>query len=182
MRKLSEEHKFQKIQERSLATYDDMVKWAAAWNTYPEWKKTSKARMYYMMVHDSPKIASGLISSAAWKGPKKLNTKDHITVPQIGGFMMLDNWDKYIKNNVKIFSKIFTFHCLTVKVTKDENNSLVKYSIKGKNQIACSFIERYKRENIELRVDYQGSVIPIDEALENISAPWYTEMEKKYIV
>ena len=181
MRKLSEEHKFQKIQERSLATYDDMVKWAAAWNTYPEWKKTSKARMYYMMVHDSPKIESGLISSAAWKGPKKLNTKDHITVPQIGGFMMLDNWDGFIRNDEERFHKMFIFHCFTIKLTKDENTALKKYSA-GNNQIKCTFIERYKRENIELRVDYQGSVIPIDEALENISAPWYTEMEKKYIV
>ena len=175
-------NKDQKIKERAHWAFDDMMFWASKWNTYPENVKTAKARLYYMAIHDSPKIESGLISSAAWKGPKKLNTKDHITVPQIGGFMMLDNWDKYIKNNVKIFSKIFTFHCLTVKLTRVQNNSLVKYSIKGKNQIACTFIERYKRENIELRVDYQGSVIPIDEALENISAPWYTEMEKKYIV
>ena len=181
MRKLSEEHKFQKIQERSLATYDDMVKWAAAWNTYPEWKKTSKARMYYMMVHDSPKIESGLISSAAWKGPKKLNTKDHITVPQFGGFMMLDNWDRLIKNNEETFLIIFTWHCLTVKLTKEENTALKKYSA-GNNQIKCTFIERYKRENIELRVDGFGKKITLDEALGNDIPTWHTEMEKKYIV
>ena len=183
----SEEYKDQKIKERAHWAFDDMMFWASKWNTYPENVKTAKARLYYMAIHDSPKIESGLISSAAWKSPKKNAqgkspiTKDHITVPQFGGFMMLDNWDRLIKNNEETFLIIFTWHCLTVKLTKEENTALKKYSA-GNNQIKCTFIERYKRENIELRVDGFGKKITLDEALGNDIPTWHTEMEKKYIV
>jgi|TARA_B100000586_G_scaffold63545_1_gene43963 hypothetical protein len=188
MNQRSEEYKDQKIKERGLVAFDDMKYWASKWDTYPDWVKTSKARLYYMAIHDSPKIESGLISSAAWKSPKKGAdgkspiTKDHITIPQFGGFMMLDNWDRIIKNSEENFLIMFNFHCLTVKLTKDQNNRLKKYSVKKPaNRIKCTFMDRYKKENIELRADYVGKIIPLEEAL-GILPVWYCEMEKKYIV
>ena len=182
----SEEYKDQKIKERAHWAFDDMVTWASKWNTYPEWVKTTKARLYYMAIHDSPKIESGLISSAAWKSPKKDEkgkspiTKDHFTIPQFGGYMMLDNWDGFIRNDEERFHRMFTFHCFTIKLTKDENTALKKYSV-GNNQISCTFVERYKKENIELRVDYVGKKITLNKALGFIPT-WHTDMEKQYIV
>lgn len=166
--------------------YSTMKFWAGEWAEYSAEEKNKCSRAYYTWAFDAKDRQTGLMSEAIWDGAEdeegnKISTsKEHFTIPQFCGYMMLDHPKIFLKDE-DVFWEMFNWNRYIIKTTSTQNTALSKYSWRKNNLVKCSLYERYEKEKITLALKGYGILENQKECFPKPPKE-FLEIEKKYIV